>query len=379
MQPWAAVARLSVAYTFPFNHTSTTSSLTMPRRSPSPGSLERHRGHDDRDKYRSRRDDGHRRGADRDAHRDRQGFSERDTRRGRHDNDNENDSRRTTGDGDDRHRRKNGFDSHEDDRRRRDEGGSRDRRYASRHDHDEGGDKRNDRSRWGEQRDRGDRDRLRDRDEREGRECGGGADERRGSPRRRSASPPRRSRPHSRSRSPSAAAASPPEDKTKPNFAPSGLLAAATNTVKKADGTSTLLKYNEPPEARKPLVGWRLYVFKGDEQVGAQSSPYLFLCLLLTHPLDDAFCWGRVDLLHIHRQSAYLIGRDPTVTDIPLEHPSCSKQHAVIQCNLCFISSVLCVLTDVFTDRLVQQKDEFGSSKGVIKWVPSSFIDYVAR
>jgi smad nuclear-interacting protein 1 len=50
------------------------------------------------------------------------------------------------------------------------------------------------------------------------------------------------------------------------------LLAAATNTVKKADGTSTLLKYNEPPEARKPLVGWRLYVFKGDEQVGEQLS-----------------------------------------------------------------------------------------------------------
>jgi smad nuclear-interacting protein 1 len=60
-----------------------------------------------------------------------------------------------------------------------------------------------------------------------------------------------------------------PEDKAKPNFAPSGLLAAATNTVKNVDGTSTLLKYNEPPEARKPLVGWRLYVFKGDEQVGA--------------------------------------------------------------------------------------------------------------
>lgn len=28
------------------------------------------------------------------------------------------------------------------------------------------------------------------------------------------------------------------------------------------------LKYNEPPEARKPLKNWRLYVFKGKEQVG---------------------------------------------------------------------------------------------------------------
>ncbi|KAH9953336.1 SMAD/FHA domain-containing protein [Russula dissimulans] len=117
----------------------------------------------------------------------------------------------------------------------------------------------------------------------------------------------------------------------KPNFAPSGLLAAATNTVKHADGTSTLLKYNEPPEAREPLVGWRLYVFKGDEQV---------------------------DLLHIHRQSAYLVGRDRTVTDIPLEHPSCSKQHAVIQY------------------RLVQDKNEFGESKGV-KASPSSAPRYL--
>jgi smad nuclear-interacting protein 1 len=63
-------------------------------------------------------------------------------------------------------------------------------------------------------------------------------------------------------------------DKTKPNFNPSGLLAAATNTVKIADGTSTVLKYNEPPEARKPLLGWRLYVFKGNEQVGKALVPY---------------------------------------------------------------------------------------------------------
>jgi len=82
------------------------------------------------------------------------------------------------------------------------------------------------------------------------------------------------------------------------------------------------LKYNEPPEARKPILGWRLYVFKGTEQV---------------------------ELLHIHRQSAYLIGRDRLVADIAVDHPSCSKQHAVIQY------------------RFVQQKDEFGVSKGSVK------------
>lgn len=61
---------------------------------------------------------------------------------------------------------------------------------------------------------------------------------------------------------------SPPVDKAQPNFNPSGLLAAETNTVARSDGTSTLLKYNEPPEARRPSQGWRLYVFKGKEQVG---------------------------------------------------------------------------------------------------------------
>ncbi|KAH7885277.1 SMAD/FHA domain-containing protein [Phlebopus sp. FC_14] len=159
-----------------------------------------------------------------------------------------------------------------------------------------------------------DRDRRSDRRRDHSRERAG--------PSRRSTSPRRPSpqrhstNPRSRSRSVS------PLDKGKPNFKPSGLLAAATNTVKAADGISTVLKYNEPPEARKPTLGWRLYVFKGSEQT---------------------------ELLHIHRQSAYLIGRDRTVADIFIEHPSCSKQHAVIQY------------------RQVQQKDEFGEAKPVIK------------
>jgi smad nuclear-interacting protein 1 len=113
-----------------------------------------------------------------------------------------------------------------------------------------------------------------------------------------------------------------PRNNAKPNFKPSGLLAAETNTVKAADGTTSVLKYNEPPEARKPALAWRLYVFKDSEQV---------------------------DLLHIHRQSAYLVGRDPLVADITLDHPSCSKQHAAIQY------------------RYMQVKDEYGSSKGTVK------------
>ncbi|KAK6909446.1 smad nuclear-interacting protein 1 [Kwoniella mangroviensis CBS 10435] len=85
----------------------------------------------------------------------------------------------------------------------------------------------------------------------------------------------------------------------KPNFGNSGLLAKETNTIKGVE-----VKYNEPPEARKPTKNWRLYVFKGSEQV---------------------------DLIHIYRQSCYLIGRDTVVTDIPIAHPSCSKQHSAIQ------------------------------------------------
>ena len=147
--------------------------------------------------------------------------------------------------------------------------------HNGRKDRDDGwGDRDRDRER--PRRDYGSRDNRRPYDERErNRERERDRERYRDSTRytdrsRRSASPRRsrprstrdRSRSHSRSRSPSAV------DKSKPNFAPSGLLAAATNTVKTADGTSTVLKYNEPPEARKPVLGWRLYVFKGSEQVG---------------------------------------------------------------------------------------------------------------
>ncbi|KZT55976.1 SMAD/FHA domain-containing protein [Calocera cornea HHB12733] len=149
-------------------------------------------------------------------------------------------------------------------------------------------------------------------------------------PRKRSRSPPPPAFPTfgpSGSRSPapgSRGPSAPAEDKSKPNFNQSGALAAATNTV-----NGVVLKYNEPPEARKPTRNWRLYVFKGDEQV---------------------------ELLHISRQSAYLVGRDRVVADIPIEHPSCSKQHAVIQY------------------RQVTSRNEFGDTSSSVKSVnrPSS-------
>lgn len=52
-------------------------------------------------------------------------------------------------------------------------------------------------------------------------------------------------------------------EKMEPNFGLSGKLAAETNTVNGVE-----LKYNEPSEAAVPKTKWRLYVFKGDKQIG---------------------------------------------------------------------------------------------------------------
>ncbi|XP_069101433.1 smad nuclear-interacting protein 1-like isoform X2 [Argopecten irradians] len=93
-----------------------------------------------------------------------------------------------------------------------------------------------------------------------------------------------------------------PENKDKPDFKLSGKLTEDTNTYR-----GVVIKYNQPPEARKPKKRWRLYPFKGDEAL---------------------------PVLHIHRMSAYLMGRDRLVVDIPTDHPSCSKQHAVLQYRL---------------------------------------------
>lgn len=94
----------------------------------------------------------------------------------------------------------------------------------------------------------------------------------------------------------------PPEDKEMPNFELSGALTEDTNTFR-----GVVIKYNEPPEARIPKRRWRLYPFKNDE------------------PLP---------VMYIHRQSAYLLGRQRKIADIPIDHPSCSKQHAVFQYRL---------------------------------------------
>lgn len=92
------------------------------------------------------------------------------------------------------------------------------------------------------------------------------------------------------------------QDKEKPNFELSGKLTEDANTV-----NGVVIKYAEPDDAKKPKRRWRLYPFKGEKALPT---------------------------LYIHRQSAYLMGRDRKVADIPLDHPSCSKQHAALQYRL---------------------------------------------
>jgi hypothetical protein len=86
-------------------------------------------------------------------------------------------------------------------------------------------------------------------------------------------------------------------EKEKPNFGLSGALAkkdaggGGSNMYK-----GVLLKFREPPEARAPAnTYWRLYVFKGKEEL---------------------------ETLHIAKQSAYLIGRNADICDIVIQHPS---------------------------------------------------------
>jgi smad nuclear-interacting protein 1 len=116
----------------------------------------------------------------------------------------------------------------------------------------------------------------------------------------------------------------PEKPKEQPNFGTTGHLAAASNAVAQADGTTITLKYHEPAEARKPNPRdeWKLFVFKGSDIV---------------------------DTVELGSRSCWLVGRELAVVDLPAEHPSVSKQHAVIQF------------------RFVEKKNEFGDRVGKVK------------
>lgn len=56
-----------------------------------------------------------------------------------------------------------------------------------------------------------------------------------------------------------------------------------------------------------------------------------------------------VDTIQLSEQSCWLFGREMAVCDIAIEHPSCSKQHAVVQF------------------RYIEKKNEFGDKIGKVK------------
>ncbi|KAI2603499.1 SMAD/FHA domain-containing protein [Hypoxylon fragiforme] len=116
----------------------------------------------------------------------------------------------------------------------------------------------------------------------------------------------------------------PSKPKEKPNYGITGALAAASNSVVQSDGSRIVLKYHEPPEARKasPKDQWKLFVFKGED-------------IIDTVPLGGRSCW--------------LVGRELAVVDLPAEHPSISKQHAVIQF------------------RYIEKRNEYGDKIGKVK------------
>ena len=117
----------------------------------------------------------------------------------------------------------------------------------------------------------------------------------------------------------------PEPEKEQPNFKPTGALAAAANAVTVGGtGETVTLKYHEPPEARKPPPRdrWKLFVFKGKDVV---------------------------DTIELSLRSCWLVGRDRAVVDLPAEHPSISKQHAVLQF------------------RHVEKRNEFGDRVGKVK------------
>lgn len=116
----------------------------------------------------------------------------------------------------------------------------------------------------------------------------------------------------------------PPLEKQKPNFLTTGRLAAESNTVDSADGKAIVLKYHEPTEARKPPLkeAWRLYLFKDSDVI---------------------------DTIELGIRSCWLFGREKAVVDFAIDHPSCSKQHAVIQF------------------RYVEKRNEFGDRNGRVR------------
>mmetsp|Transcript_51752 Transcript_51752/g.133601 ORF Transcript_51752/g.133601 Transcript_51752/m.133601 type:complete len:380 (-) Transcript_51752:82-1221(-) len=87
--------------------------------------------------------------------------------------------------------------------------------------------------------------------------------------------------------------------KEEPNFEASGLLGLEDNSK-----NGVPLKFTMPPECRLPPMKWRIYIFTKQEE--------------------------KPKIVHVHRMLGILFGKDRRVADIPTDHPTCSKQQAVL-------------------------------------------------
>ena len=90
------------------------------------------------------------------------------------------------------------------------------------------------------------------------------------------------------------------KNKQLPTTKKSGLL----EKERRSNEQGVEMKYVEPKEACVPSRHWYLFPFKGEEEL---------------------------EKIPVFQRSFFLFGRDRMAVDICIEHPSCSKQHAVIQ------------------------------------------------
>ena len=70
------------------------------------------------------------------------------------------------------------------------------------------------------------------------------------------------------------------------------------------------------------------------ENVEKMTCFFLWFCASVLHFLRLNVYYDISDLtepLYVHRMTCYLFGRERKVADVPTDHPSCSKQHAVLQ------------------------------------------------
>jgi len=117
----------------------------------------------------------------------------------------------------------------------------------------------------------------------------------------------------------------PKQPKPQPSFHLSGKLAEEQRTL--ANGV--VLKFSEPIDKHMPTERYVLIPFKDNKALGnylLNNQFHLFILFIYLFVFKQ-----HLESVYLDKSSCYLMGRDRTIADIALDHPSCSSQHAVIQ------------------------------------------------